>query len=246
MDIPRIFTIAESRHRIHNPISPQKLAELGESLDLQPGMRMLDLGSGSGELLCTWARDFGISGRGVDLSTAFTEQARHRAAELGVEDRVEFLHGDAAGFVEENPVDVAACIGATWIGGGAAGTIALLRRSLRPGGILLIGEPYWHRPPTEEEARGCGCSASDWLTLPELLQSFLDLGYDVVEMVLASPDDWDRYEARRWIALRRWLDENPNDELAEEVRGLLRTEPLRLARFTRPLLGWGIFALMPR
>lgn len=246
MDIPRIFTIAESRHRIHNPISAQKLAELGESLALQPGMRMLDLGSGSGELLCTWARDFGIFGRGIDLCKLFTEQARQRAKELGVEDRVEFLHADAAGFVEEDKVDVAACLGATWIGGGATGTVALLRRSLKPGGILLIGEPYWLRSPAEEEARGCGCSASDFTTLPELLRSFLDLGCDVVGMVLASPDDWDRYEARKWIALRRWLDANPHDAMAEEVRGLLRTEPLRLVRFTRPLLGWGIFALMPR
>ncbi|MEJ5170110.1 MAG: methyltransferase domain-containing protein [Fimbriimonadales bacterium] len=246
MDIPRIFTIAESRHRIHNPISSQKLIELGECLDLRPGIRMLDLGSGSGELLCLWAKDFGISGKGVDLSPLFTEQARRRAEELGVADRVEFLHGDAAGFVEEQVVDVAACIGATWIGGGFQGTVGLLRRSLRDGGILLIGEPYWLQTPTEEEARGCGCSASDFLTLPELLQSLMDLGCDVVGMVLASPDDWDRYEARKWIALRRWLDANPSDAMAEEVRGLLRTEPLRLARFTRRLLGWGIFALMPR
>jgi cyclopropane fatty-acyl-phospholipid synthase-like methyltransferase len=31
---------------------------------------MLDLACGSGELLCTWARDHGVSGTGVDISTA--------------------------------------------------------------------------------------------------------------------------------------------------------------------------------
>jgi len=88
MDIPRIFTITESSHRIHNPFTPEKLASLGAALRLEPGTRVLDLGSGSGEMLCTWARDYGIIGTGVDLSSLFTEQAKLRAEELGVADRV--------------------------------------------------------------------------------------------------------------------------------------------------------------
>lgn len=56
MDIPRIFNITESAHRIHNPITPEKLATLGVALRLESGNRVLDLGSGSGEMLCTWAR----------------------------------------------------------------------------------------------------------------------------------------------------------------------------------------------
>ena len=38
-----------------------------------------------------------------------------------------------------NPFDVAACLGATWIGGGVVGTIDILARTLRPGGMLLVG-----------------------------------------------------------------------------------------------------------
>src|SRR5512138_2796825 len=113
MDIPRIFNIAESAHRIHNPITPEKLATLGAVLRLEPGARVLDLASGSGEMLCTWARDHGVTGTGVDLSRLFTEQARLRAQELGVADRVTFTHGDAAGFVSDEKVAVAACLGAT-------------------------------------------------------------------------------------------------------------------------------------
>ena len=241
MDIPRIFNITESAHRIHNPITPEKLATLGAALRLDSGARVLDLGRGSGAMLCTWARDHG-------MSQLFTEQAKLRAEELGVADQVKFIHGDAAGYVSDEKASVAACVGATWIGGGVAGPIELLARSLRTGGIILIGEPFWRQlPTTEDVAKGClAHSISDFLMLPDLLASFGRLGYDVVEMVLADQDGWDRYEAAKWLTMRRWLEANPDDELAKDVRAELTLEPERYAAYTREYLGWGVFALMAR
>ncbi|MFB8115473.1 SAM-dependent methyltransferase [Streptomyces sp. NPDC056465] len=248
MDLPRIFTIRESSHRIHNPFTPGKLAALGQALHLAPGTRALDLASGSGEMLCTWARDHGVTGTGVDISTVFTGKARARAAELGVADRVAFVHGDASGHVSDEPVDLAACVGATWIGNGVAGTVELLARSLRPGGLMLIGEPYWRRDvPDEETAVACHAgSKDDFLVLPELIEQFGGLGYDVVEMMLADQDSWDRYRAAQWLNLRRWLDGHPDDELAAQVRAELTTGPADYARYQREHLGWGVFALMAR
>ncbi|GAB6285185.1 MAG: class I SAM-dependent methyltransferase [Methanoregula sp.] len=248
LDIPRIFNITESAHRIHNPFTPEKLATLGAALRLESGACVLDLGSGSGEMLCTWARDYGIIGVGIDMSQLFTEQAKLRAEELGVADRVEFIHGDAAGYVSDEKVSVAACLGATWIGGGVVGTIELLAKSLRFEGIILIGEPYWLKLPSMEDvAKGClANSVSDFLMLPELLASFSDLNYDVVEMVLADQEGWDRYEAAKWLTMRRWLKANPDDDFAKDVRAKLTLEPKRYATYTREYLGWGVFALMAR
>nr|WP_210257968.1 class I SAM-dependent methyltransferase [Hyphomicrobium sulfonivorans] len=248
VDIPRIYNISEAAHRIHNPLTPEKLATLGAALRMPENARLLDLGSGSGEMLCTWARDHRISGIGIDMSRVFAAQAKHRAEELGVEDRVAFIHGDAAGYVADAKVDVACCVGATWIGGGIEGTMALLSRSLRPGGIILIGEPYWLRlPPTDDVATGCRANAiADFMLLPDLLAAFGNLGYDVVEMVLADQDSWDRYEAVKWLTMRRWLEENPSDDFVPEVRAELTSAPERYARYAREYLGWGVFALMAR
>ena len=226
MDIPRIHVVRESGHRIHNPITAEKLAALGQALRLGPDATALDLGSGSGELLCTWARDHGLTGTGVDLCALFTKQARARAVELGVADRVRFVHADAAGHVSDSLVDLAACVGATWIGGGVDGTVELLARSLRPGGIILIGEPYWRQtPPDRQTAELCeATSVDDFRTLPDLLAHFGDLGYDVVEMMLADQDSWDRYQAAQWLTMRSWLDAHPDDELADQVRAELSAE----------------------
>jgi SAM-dependent methyltransferase len=248
VDLPRSFVIRESGQRIHNPFSAEKLAILGAALRLRPGTTFLDLASGSGEMLCTWARDHGIAGTGVDISTAFVRSANERAVELGVTDLVRFEHGDAAGYVAAEPVDVAACIGATWIGDGIAGTIDLLDRSLRPGGMLLVGEPYWRQdPPDKATVEGChATSREDYRNLPGLVAFFAEHGWDLVEMVLADEDSWDRYVASQWLNTRTWLDANPDDELAAEMRADLDQSTLRHVRYQRPYLGWGVFALMRR
>ncbi|KAF0669310.1 hypothetical protein L244_16630, partial [Salmonella enterica subsp. enterica serovar Worthington str. BCH-3194] len=82
--------------------------------------------------------------------------------------------------------------------------------------------------------------------LPELVAFFDQLGYDVVEMVLADPQGWDRYEAAKWMTMRRWLEENPDDEFAQEVRTELTAAPKRHVTWTREYFGWGVFALIAR
>lgn len=48
MDIPRIFTIIESEHRIPKLFTAEKYATLGRVLRMPPGRQILDLGSDSG------------------------------------------------------------------------------------------------------------------------------------------------------------------------------------------------------
>lgn len=95
----------------------------------------------------------------MDLPRHFAERERHHrvhdpfdAAELGVADAVTFVHGDAAGYV----VDVASCLGVTWIGGGLDGTIERLRRSARPGGMLLVASRTGAANPTTRRWRASG------------------------------------------------------------------------------------------
>jgi SAM-dependent methyltransferase len=246
VDLARPYVIREANHRIHNPFDDAKLAALGAALFLTPEMSILDLACGSGELLATWSRDYGVIGTGVDISTYFLNQARVRATELGVGDRVTFRHGDAGTHVADEPVDVASCLGATWIGGGVAGTIELLDRSLRPRGVLLIGEPYWLKePPDQATVEACHAAREDFVGLPDLVRQFDALGWDLIELVLADPNSWDRYHGAQWRSIRLWLDANPDDELAPAFRTELSALP-RQHIVCREYLGWGVFALMKR
>ncbi len=248
MHHPLFYAILESNRRIINPISEAQLATFGAALHLAPGTSVLDLACGKGEMLCTWARDHAITGTGVDHSADFLADAERRAVELGVTDRVRFVREDASRYIAERSYDIVSCIGASWIGGGLAGTIQLLERAVRPGGVLLVGEPYWRKEPPPEaiEAMFGAGSATDYVPLPELVERFSAWGFDLVEMVLAEKGTWDRFAAGGWWNLRHWLDANPDHELAGEVRAELDRGPLVHTRYQRPYLGWGIFALMRR
>jgi hypothetical protein len=93
---------------------------------------------------------------------------------------------------------------------------------------------------------GIATRRDDWRALPELLEGFGEMGCDVVEMVLADQDSWDRYAAAQWLNIRRWLDANPDNELAGPMRAELSLAPARHARYQREYLGWGVFVLMER
>lgn len=71
------------------------------------------------------ARDYGITGLGIDMSPLFCGQARLRAQELGVAGQVEFVHAERRqATLRLKGLIWAACVGATWIGGGVAAPLS--------------------------------------------------------------------------------------------------------------------------
>jgi SAM-dependent methyltransferase len=243
----RHHEIAEANHRILDPFTEAQLRLLGEVAGVGEGTRILDLACGKGEMLCRWAQWFGSGGTGVDLSPVFHAAAVARAAELGVADRVSFVHGDASAHVPEAAAyDIAACIGATWIGNGLAGTVALLRPALRPGGLVLIGEPYWIEPPPPEAAPALGLGPDDFASLEGTLDRLEAAGLELVELVLANPDSWDRYEAAHWRTITAWLAANPDDPDHDAMIEFRDRERRAYLGYGRRYLGWGVFVTQPR
>ncbi len=242
----RPHEISEAGNRILNPFDDEKLMLLGEVCRLRAGQRQLDLACGKGEMLCRWAARFGIEGLGVDISEVFLSAARKRAEELEVVGRVRFVAGDAGRFeAEAASYDVVSCIGATWIGGGLSGTLGLMRPALRPGGLILVGEPYWTEPPTREALASLEVGTEDFTSLVGTLDRFEAAGMQLVEMVLADGDTWDRYMASQWWTVSRWLDVHGDDPDAPAMAAFLDKSRRTHLEYGRRYLGWGVFVLIP-
>jgi SAM-dependent methyltransferase len=236
--------IAEAGLRIMNPLQDAHLLQLGHICRLTPEMRALDLACGKGELLCRWAQTFGSSGVGVDYFDLLLEQGRARARELGVAERVAFVQGDAAQYAPApGAFDVVSCIGAAWIGGGFGGTLELMKTGLKPDGFVLMGSPYWHEGTPSEAYGAWNIAPEDYGTLVETLDRIEAAGMELIEMVLSSREDWDRFEAAQWMAVSDHRRAHPDDETAYEAWLWKSRQRRAYLQYARHWFGFGVFVL---
>ena len=168
-------------------------------------------------------------------------------SELDTTDQLTFIQGDAGEYPQAtHDFDVVSCIGATWIGNGLTGTLELMKPALKPGGLLLIGEPYWIDPPPEAAYAAyaaMGISKDDYVSLDDTLNRFESAGMRLVEMVLANHHGWDRYEAPQWMAVDDFLCANPNDPDASELNEWINNNRRAYFMYGRRYFGWGVFVL---
>jgi len=243
----RFHEIAEGSHRILNPFTPAKYDLLAGLADVQKGGCILDIACGKGEMLCQWSQRFGITGIGVDISKVFLAAAHARAAERGVDDRVRFIESDGAEYLKSvtPDFDIVCCIGATWIGNGLTGTIDLLKPALKNSqSLLLIGEPFYIDPPPPDAVKALAEAADDmFTTLAGTLDRFEAAGLELLEMLIADHDDWDRYEASQWKSVFTWLDAHPDDPDAPALSQWIETNRRNYLTWGRRYLGWGVFVL---
>jgi hypothetical protein len=240
----RFHEIAESNNRILNPFTEDQLMLLGDICRLRSGMRQLDLACGKAEMLCRWAQKYGVCGVGVDISSVFLDAAIKRAVELGVSDQLRFVQGDAGEYPQTtHDFDVVSCIGATWIGNGLCGTVELMKPTLKPSGLMLIGEPYWIDPPPEAAYAALGVKEDDYVSLNATLDRFESVGMRLVEMILADHNGWNRYEAPQWMAVDDFLCSHPNYPDASALKEWIGNNRRAYLKYGRRYLGWGVFVL---
>ncbi len=121
-----------------------KLHLICRKLGLEPGMRMVDIGSGWGSLTLFAAEHYGVHVTGVTLSSEQRDYVMKKAAERGLEDRVEvslrhFRDLRESG-VDDNGIDAIASIEMGEHVGDKEYVVFTesIHRYLRPGGRVLI------------------------------------------------------------------------------------------------------------
>lgn len=209
MDRTEISGIAHSDHPIAAPISVANLQGLVSRLSPPPHGRAVDLGCGSGhwltELLAVRAD---LSGVGVDL--ALPADADTHARERGVADQVEWVQADAADW-DGGLFDIVLCVGASHAFGGLAGTLDGVRRMLRPGGQVLLGDAIWEAPPSAVAQQVLQAGPEDFSDLPGFVDRVREWRFEPGYGHVSTLEEWDDYEWSWTGSLIAWALKHRQD-----------------------------------
>jgi SAM-dependent methyltransferase len=242
MDMWRYYEVTHSGHDVMNPSSPDRLDELADALALGADARVLDLGCGHAEMLLRWHERRGVTGVGVDASPYAIQRARERKEARAPRADIALVHGRGEDFRTEERFDAACCIGASWIFGGHAGTLTALRALAKPGGAVVVGEPYWREEPPAAYLQAEGLERTQFHDLAGCLQVARGLDLELVWLAGSDVAEWDRYEMRQAAAVDAFARAHPEDEDLEEIRALRRKYDESYVRWGRACLGWALWA----
>jgi SAM-dependent methyltransferase len=139
-----------------SPITRRFFEEAG----IAAGMRVLDVGSGAGDVAFLAADLVGVTGEvvGTDKVPAAVATARQRAEEAGF-GNVSFREGDPAEMDFERPFDAVVGRYILQYYADTAATLHRLARHVRPGGLIVFHERDWYGvqsfPPSPTYDRCC-------------------------------------------------------------------------------------------
>ena len=239
----KYYDITHKWHLICNPMSKTKFEELCGLLRLRHGAQVLDIACGKGEFLIRLAELYDISGIGVDISPYCIRDCRRKHRERMPDADLKFVEMDGADYRPELPesFDLTMCIGASWVYKGHKGTLQALKNMTKPTGMIMVGEPYWVKEPSEEYLLADKAQRDDFGSHDENVQAGEAEGLTCLYTLVSNHDDWDHYESLQWWASNEYVRNHPDDPDVPELLERKKREKEIYLRWGRETLGWAIY-----
>ena len=198
---------------------------------------------GKGEFIIRLAEQYGVNGVGVDLSPYCVRDARAKLAERTPQANITFLEMGGADYQPDEPesFDLTVCMGASWIFDGHKGTLSALKAMTKPGGQIVVGEPYWLKEPDPEYLQVAGFERDLFGDHYENVQTGQALGLTQLYTLVSNRDEWDRYEGLQWYAAENYALAHPEDPDVPELLERLRSHKHEYLQWGRDTLGWALY-----
>jgi len=243
MDIWKYFDITHKKHSIMNPMSKEKLDKLFSLLNLKSNSKVLDIACGKGESLIRLAELFSISGIGVDISPYFLKYCQDEKDKRVPNSDIKFLEMDGAKYKpkENEKYNLTMCLGASWIYSGFKGTIEALKNMTKPGGLTIVGEPYWLREPSGDYLKMSGIKKEEFNSHYKNIDIGEEEGLYCIYTLVSNHDDWDQYETLWWWSTMEYVTDNPDDPDNPELLKKVKKSKMEYLLYGRDTLGWAIY-----
>ncbi|MEV5974124.1 class I SAM-dependent methyltransferase [Streptomyces sp. NPDC051921] len=236
----------------HGPLSEARVGRVVARLAAASPATVLDIGCGWGELLLRVLDAVpGASGLGIDINGDDLALGRRLAAERGLAERVDYVEESGLG-TTRGPADTVLCLGSGQalcdpdLPYDPAVVLRELRRLVRPGGRVLLGEGFWEHTPTDAELARMWPDArvEDHCTLDVLVDLAVEAGFRPAWIETASPEEWEEFESGYRHAVELWLAAHPDHPLAAETRARVDRQRSQWLGY-RSVLGIAYLTLVP-
>ena len=119
-----------------------------EDAGIAPRMRVLDLGSGAGDVCIMLAEMVGATGSviGLELDADAVKFARERVSARAF-GNITFVHSEFSQYVPDEPLDAIVGRLVLMYQADPAASLAKVTKYLRPGGVIAFMEPWFMPPP---------------------------------------------------------------------------------------------------
>ncbi len=201
------------------------------TLDLKPGMKVLDIGSGIGGSAFLMAQEYGVHVHGLDLSHNMLSIANERLAESNLGSLVTFEFGDILESKADSIYDIAYSRDAFLHIQDKSRLFEVIKKTLKPNGLLFFTDYCWGEGRHSTEFLDYVTQRGyDLHTVKNYGQLIEQAGFQEVE-ALDKTKLFGEY-------LQMELDKLPNDGSIPEIR---KSWQEKIVRNQRGEQGWGWF-----
>jgi hypothetical protein len=137
--------------------------------------------------------------------------------------------------------DLSMCLGASWVFENHHGTLQALTQMTKPGGLVVVGEPFWLKDPEEDYLEATQMTRESFRSHNENVLVGEKMGLTCLYTLVSNQDDWDHYETLQWLSVNEHIQTYGDDPDNKEIlEGMEKAKEIYL-RWGRDTINWAIY-----
>ena len=208
-------------------------------LDLQPGMRVLDVGCGSAEFVLRLLNIYpSIEVTGIGGDASYLAQIQQRATHASVDNRLTLVKSSPlTASLPSASFDAVVCVGATAVFDTYHEALRGLAAWVKPNGLVLIANGAW-KPESRLDV-----SSSFYPDHASHVAASAEAGLIPLYSIVKPDETWDEHKTHYMRAVEHYVSAHPADTELPMTRDRIHNLCHMYLRLDRDLLGFGWYLL---